>query len=101
VGRLAARMCLTKGVTLRLASTRCSKSSDRSSINGKSAEERLTVRRKLSRPRVDDLDVYMIAQVAKLSRGHDLVKAINYLLILKPLRPTSHCSHDSRMFRST
>jgi transposase len=50
------------------------------SINGKSAEERLAVRRALSRPLVDDLQVYMRAQAAKLSRGHDLVKAINYIL---------------------
>ena len=60
------------------ASTRCSRSSD--PINGKSAEERLAVRRTLSRPLVDDLQVYMRAQAAKLSRGHDLVKAINYIL---------------------
>jgi transposase len=50
------------------------------SINGKSAEERLAVRQTLSRPLVDDLQVYMRAQAAKLSRGHDLVKAINYIL---------------------
>jgi transposase len=50
------------------------------SINGKSATERLAVRRVRSRPLVDDLHAYMSAQAAKLSRGHDLVKAINYLL---------------------
>ncbi len=50
------------------------------SINGKRPEERLAVRRKLSRPLVDDLRAYMHAQAAKLSRGHDLVKAINYIL---------------------
>jgi transposase len=50
------------------------------SINGKSAGERLAVRRAHSRPLVDDLQAYMCAQAAKLSRGHDLVKAINYLL---------------------
>jgi transposase len=50
------------------------------SINGKSAEERLAVRRTLSRPLVDDLRVYMREQAAGLSRGHDLVKAINYML---------------------
>src|SRR6202521_2236243 len=50
------------------------------SINGKSANERLAVRRDKSRPLVDDLHVYMRAQAAKLSRGHDLVKAINYIL---------------------
>jgi transposase len=49
-------------------------------INGKSAEERLVARRSLSRPLVDDLRAYMSVQAAKLSRGHDLVKAINYVL---------------------
>jgi transposase len=50
------------------------------SINGKSAKERLAVRRTLSRPVVEDLHVYMRAQVARLARGHDLAKAINYIL---------------------
>jgi transposase len=50
------------------------------SINGKTPEERLAVRRTLSRPLVDDLRAYMQTQAAKLSRGHDLVKAINYIL---------------------
>src|SRR5664279_1581511 len=50
------------------------------SINGKSPEERIAVRRAESRPLVDDLKVYMREQAAKLSRGHDLVKAIQYML---------------------
>ena len=50
------------------------------SINGKSALERLDVRRTLSRPIVEDLRVYMREQAAKLSRGHDLAKAFNYIL---------------------
>ena len=50
------------------------------SINGKSAEERLAVRCTLSRPLVEDLQAYMRAQRARLARGHDLVKAINYML---------------------
>ena len=50
------------------------------SINGKSAEERLAARRTLSRPLVDDLHAYMSAQLLRLARGHDLVKAINYIL---------------------
>jgi transposase len=50
------------------------------SINGKGAEERLAVRQTSSRPLVDDLHVYMRAQVARLARGHDLAKAINYIL---------------------
>ncbi|HEX7490383.1 MAG TPA: transposase, partial [Candidatus Limnocylindrales bacterium] len=47
------------------------------SINGQSPEERIAVRRAESRPLVDDLKVYMREQAAKLSRGHDLVKAIH------------------------
>ena len=46
------------------------------------AEERLQVRRTLSRRLVDDLHAYICvcAQLARLARGHDLVKAINYML---------------------
>ena len=50
------------------------------SINGKSPAERLVVRQRLSRPLVEDLEVYMRAQLDRLSRGHDLAKAINYIL---------------------
>jgi transposase len=50
------------------------------SINGKSAEERLTARQISSRPLVEDLHAYMRAQLARLARGHDLAKAINYVL---------------------
>src|SRR5208337_3045729 len=50
------------------------------SINGRSPEERLKVRRAESQPLVDDLKAYMREQAAKLSRGHDLVKAIHYML---------------------
>jgi hypothetical protein len=49
-------------------------------INGKSAAERLAVRQKLSRPLVEDLQAYLREQLARLSRGHDLAKAINYIL---------------------
>ena len=49
-------------------------------INGKSAAERLAVRRTLSRPLVDALQTYLREQASRLSRGHDLVKAINYIL---------------------
>ena len=49
-------------------------------INGQSPEERLAVRRVESRPLVDDLVTYMREQAARPSRGHDLVKAINYML---------------------
>ena len=50
------------------------------SINGKSAEERLAVRRMLSQPLVNDLGLYMRAQLERLARGHDLAKAIKYVL---------------------
>jgi hypothetical protein len=49
-------------------------------INGTSAEERLVVRRTLSQPLVEDLHAYMRDQIIKLSRGHDLAKAFNYIL---------------------
>jgi len=47
-------------------------------INGKS--ERLAVRRAASRPLVDDLETYMREQAARPSRGHDLARAIQYML---------------------
>lgn len=50
------------------------------SINGKSPDERIAVRQNLSRPLVDDLQHYMRQQAARLARGHDLVKAFNYML---------------------
>ena len=49
-------------------------------INGKSAEERRAVRHELSKPLVAELQIYMREQRAKLSRGHDLAKAIDYML---------------------
>jgi transposase len=49
-------------------------------INGKSAPERLAVRQAESRPLVDDLHAFMSAQLPRLARGHDLAKAINYML---------------------
>jgi transposase len=49
-------------------------------INGKSAAERRAVRQELSKPLVAALQVYMQEQRAKLSRGHDLAKAIDYIL---------------------
>jgi transposase len=50
------------------------------SINGKSIEERLAARQASSHPLVDALESYMREQLAKLSRGHDLVKAMQYML---------------------
>ena len=49
-------------------------------INGKSADQRRDVRQQLSKPLVEELRVYLSEQRAKLSRGHDLAKAIDYIL---------------------
>jgi len=49
-------------------------------INGKSADERRVVRQQLSKPLVEELRLYLSEQRAKLSRGHDLAKAIDYIL---------------------
>ena len=50
------------------------------SINGKSADERRAVRQALSKPRADELLIYMREQRAKLSRGHDIGKANDYIV---------------------
>jgi transposase len=49
------------------------------SIHGHSADHRKAVRQAQSAPLVADLDAYMHEQCAKLSRGHDLAKAMNYM----------------------
>jgi transposase len=49
-------------------------------INGQDADQRQAVRQTLSAPLVADLKAWMIEQRAKLSRGADLAKAIDYLL---------------------
>jgi transposase len=49
-------------------------------INGQCPRERLAVRQTASRPLVNDLHAYLREQLAKLSRGHDLAKAIQYML---------------------
>ncbi|HWE05421.1 MAG TPA: IS66 family transposase, partial [Rhizomicrobium sp.] len=49
-------------------------------INGKSAAERRAVRQELSKPLVEELQTYLQEQRAKLSRSHDLAKAIDYIL---------------------
>jgi transposase len=54
------------------------------SINGKTPQERLAIRRDLSAPLVHDLYAYLREQAARLSRGHDLVKAANYMLVRWP-----------------
>ena len=50
------------------------------SINGQSAERRRAVRQESSAPLVADLEVWLREQRAKLSRGNDLAKAMDYLL---------------------
>ena len=49
-------------------------------INGRGAEQRRRVRQDLSRPLVDELQLYLREQPAKLSSAHDLAKAIDYIL---------------------
>jgi transposase len=49
-------------------------------INGRSPAERLAVRREHSAPLMEDLHNWLQVQLAKLSRNHDLAKAINYML---------------------
>ena len=60
------------------------------SIDGKSAEERRTVRQERSKPLVEELQVYMREQRAKLSRGHDL--ATRPSIISSSVAPPSPCS---------
>jgi transposase len=49
-------------------------------INGQSAAERRAVRQAQSAPLVVDLEAWMREQRAKLSRGNDVAKAIDYML---------------------
>jgi hypothetical protein len=49
-------------------------------INGQTAEQRRAVRRELSAPLVADLERWMREQRAKLSRGNDFAKAMDYML---------------------
>jgi transposase len=50
------------------------------SINGHSAEQRRAVRQQLSAPLVTDLERWMREQRAKLSRGNEVAKAMEYML---------------------
>jgi len=50
------------------------------SINGQSAEQRRVVRQELSAPLVADLESWMREQRAKLSRGNEVAKAMEYML---------------------
>jgi len=49
-------------------------------INGRTAEERKAVRQELSAPLVAELEVWMREQRAKLARGNDVAKAMDYML---------------------
>jgi transposase len=49
-------------------------------INGQTAEQRRVVRQEQAAPLVADLEVWMHEQRAKLSRGNDLAKAMDYML---------------------
>ena len=49
-------------------------------INGKTPDERRAVRQMLSKPLVEELQLYMREQRAKLARGHDLAKAIDNII---------------------
>ena len=49
------------------------------SINGQPPEARLAMRQEVSAPLVADLKVWMDEQCRKLSRGHDLAKAMTYI----------------------
>ena len=49
-------------------------------INGKGPNERHAVRQDLSAPLMTELHNWLTTQLAKLSRNHDLAKAINYML---------------------
>ena len=49
-------------------------------INGQSAEQRRAVRQSASAPLVAELEAWMREQRAKLSRTHDLARAMDYML---------------------
>ena len=49
-------------------------------INGQSPERRKALRHELSAPLVADLEAWMREQRAKLSRGNDVAKAMDYML---------------------
>jgi transposase len=50
------------------------------SINGQSAQQRLAVRKELSAPLMANLESWMREQRAKLSRGNEVAKAMDYML---------------------
>jgi transposase len=50
------------------------------SINGQTVEQRRAIRQEPSAPLVADLETWLREQRAKLSRGNDLAKAMDYML---------------------
>lgn len=64
-------------------------------INGCSPAERLATRREHSAPLMDDLHSWLQAQLAKLSRSHDLAKACQYMLRRWPA--FTRFLHDGRV----
>ena len=66
------------------------------SINGQNADQRKAVRQARSASLVADLEAYMREQCAKLSRGHDLVKAMNYMFKRWGL-PSRHLLQDGNV----
>ena len=49
-------------------------------INGTTPTDRLATRQELSAPLMAELYAWLNAQLAKISRSHDVAKAINYML---------------------
>ena len=58
-------------------------------INGQSADRRKAVRQELSAPLIADLEAWMREQRAKLSRGNDVAKAMDYMLASQACGSTS------------
>ena len=68
------------------------------SINDQSAEQHRAVRQELSAPLVADLERWMREQRAKLSRGNEVAKAMEYMLKSWTARPPPKRA-TSRPFR--
>ncbi len=49
-------------------------------VNGRSADERKAIRQQLSKPLVNDMEIWMREQRSRLSRDTDLAKAFDYML---------------------
>jgi hypothetical protein len=63
-----------------LSASRSLRSEIERAIAGQTPEQRRAVRQELSAPLVADLKTWLTEQRAKLSRGNDLAKAIDYML---------------------